>query len=459
VITRDLRRTITRAVAAARFEGAADPGLRPTGTPGQYAASVALGLGPNPRETAETLAGTLAQEQWIETVEVTGPGYLTITVTPEALAAVAENVTIEGPACVTSNALSGVTVPAPPGDPLTAPTWEKARAALATRLTARLAAAAGATVQEFPGTERNRLTHQARTDSIAVVSAARSEYPETEQDARPQPNETRIGAQGPPSSPETAVTRAVAFAGRDAVTFTLARAIPGKPLRVEAEIIARHVVGNPAYAVRYAHARAASGVRWAATSSAADTIGSGETPQRLLADPRSELAGGYGGSPPDESRPGAAAPIQWRFVPAGTSHRDIGRYGGSPPELVVPEGGADTIAFCAIGPARRDIGGYGGLPTREITALLDALSWLPERVATAARRGRPDEFARYLEDLASVTIHVLSSASHPGRGAPPGSDRLTLAMAARTGLAAGLGLLEISAPERLLANTHRGAKL
>jgi arginyl-tRNA synthetase len=94
-----------------------------------------------------------------------------------------------------------------------------------------------------------------------------------------------------------------------------------------------------------------------------------------------------------------------------------------------------------------------------VAALLDALSWLPERVAAAARRGRPDEFARYLEDLASVTVDVLSSASHPGSAAAPGSDRLTLAMAARTGLAAGLGLLEVTAPERLLAETYRGAKL
>ncbi len=95
-------------------------------------------------------------------VEVTGPGYLTVTVTPEALAAVADNVTAEGPACVTSDALTGVTVPAaPPGDPLAAATWEEARTALAARLTARLAAAAGATVAEFAATERNRLTpHQ-----------------------------------------------------------------------------------------------------------------------------------------------------------------------------------------------------------------------------------------------------------------------------------------------------------
>ena len=342
MISRDLRRAIAHAVAAAGFPPAHDPGLRPTGVPGQYAASVALTLGPSPRGTAETLAGSLAQEPWIATAEVTGPGYLTITVTPEALSAVADSITSAGPACVTSDALAGQTVPAAPvGDPLAAPTWEKARAALAVRLTARLAAAAGATVAETPSAER--------------VHASPSG----------------------PADRGTAVARAVAFAGRDAVLFTLARAIPGKPLHVDQEIIARHVPGNPAYAVRYAHARAASGLRWAVASSTAVTPGT---------------------------------------------------------EAVRPCPPADP----------------GEL------ALLDALSWLPERVATAARRGRPDEFARYLEDLASVTVDVLSSASHPGAGgtgrgkeAAPGSDRLALPAAARTGLAAGLGLLEVNAPERL----------
>ena len=342
MISRDLRRAIAHAVAAAGFPHVPDPGLRPTGVPGQYAASVALTLSPNPRETAGTLAESLAQEPWIATAVVTGPGYLTITVTPAALAAVADSIIDAGAACATSAALAGQTVPAAPaGDPLTAPTWEKARAALAVRLTARLAAAASATVAEYPSAERVLASPSVTTDR------------------------------------DSGVARAVAFAGRDAVLFTLARAIPGKPLRVDQEIIARHVPANPAYAVRYAHARAASGLRWAAASSAAVTPGT---------------------------------------------------------EAVPPCPPADS----------------GEL------ALLDALSWLPERVATAARRGRPDEFARYLEDLASVTVDVLSSASHPGtrgtgRGkeAAPGSDRLALPAAARTGLAAGLGLLEVSAPERL----------
>ena len=136
-------------------------------------------------------------------------------------------------------------------------------------------------------------------------------------------------------------------------------------MRIDPAVLARHVPENPAYAVRYAHARAASGVRWAAIPNAAEA-----------APPR----------PPAE-----------------------------PEEL----------------------------------ALLDALSWLPERVATAARRGRPDEFARYLEELASVAIAALTSPSHRGGARAPGSDKPALARAAQAGLAAGLGLLGVGAPERL----------
>lgn len=381
MITRDLRHSLARAAVAAGFGSAADPGLRPTGTPGQYAASVALTLGANPRATAAALAAALTGQQpetepWIASVEVTGPGYLTITITPEALAGVADSVTVAGPGCVASDALAGVTVPAtPPGDPLAAPTWEAARAALAARLTARLAAAAGATVAGLGAAERVRLTLQASTSS-------------------PDQAERRTGlppAQpAPPGQPTPSPQAAAAFAGRDAVTFTLARAIPGRPLRVDPAIIARHVPGNPAYAVRYAHARAASGVRWAVIS--------------------------RGGDPPPVSQPSR---------PAGTA--TSGDAGVPPREETAPP--------CT--PA--DPGEL---------ALLDALSWLPERVATAARRGRPDEFARYLEDLASVTVDVLSSASRLGSAAHA-SDRLGLAIAARTGIGAGLRLLEVSAPDRL----------
>jgi arginyl-tRNA synthetase len=212
-------------------------------------------------------------------------------------------------------------VPAAPRAELRrAPDWESARDALAAEVIANLGVKAGATLA--PATERGE----------------------------PQTGTT-----------DRSVEKALDFAGEDAVRFALVRG--GLP--PDAEGIARHVLGNPAYAVRYAHAAAAAVLRWAGTGP---------------------------GLIPGEFRPG---------------------------QLTEPE---------------------------EL-ALLDALSWLPERVATGARRRRADGFARYLEVLASRTIDTMSTTSYRA-GSEVGSERLWLADAARTGLAAGLGLLGINAPDR-----------
>jgi arginyl-tRNA synthetase len=270
---------------------------------------------------AEGLAARLREQLWIATAEVTGPGFVTVTVTHAALARLAIRISHAGPACAESDALAGRTVPVP--GPAGAGDWPRARAALAAELTVRLAAAAG-----------------------AVIDPERPSVP------------------APPSPSRGPVAEAVAYAGPDAVRFALARTPPGDQ-PPEAAVIARHVLANPAYAVRYAHAAAAAVLRWAA---ALGIRPAGFTP-RLLAEPG---------------------------------------------ELV----------------------------------LLDALSWLPERVAVAARRGRPDEFAGYLAELAARTIEVMSTSSF--RKIPDiSSERLWLADAARTGLAAGLGLLGIDAPPRL----------
>jgi arginyl-tRNA synthetase len=327
VITAGLR----HAILAAAGQPAADPMLTPGPVPGSYASSLPFRLGPDPRAAAAALAARLSEQLWIDTAEVTGPGFVTVTVTRATLARLAIRIANAGPACAESDALAGRTVPAPSlALPIPGPTsgitdWPRARAALAAELTARLAAAAGATV---------------------IFATERSGFP------------------APPPPPPGPVAEAIGYAGPDAVRFALARMPPGgEP--PEAAVIARHVLANPAYAVRYAHAAAAAVLRWAA---ALGIRPAGFTP-RLLAEP-GELA------------------------------------------------------------------------------LLDALSWLPERVAVAARRGRPDEFAGYLAELAARTIDTMSTTSF--RKIPDiSSERLWLADAARTGLAAGLGLLGIGAPSRL----------
>ena len=314
MITAELRRAI---LAAAGHDH--DPLLRPGPRPGSYTSSLPFRLAP---ETRQALTARLETEPWIATAKING--YLTVTVTHDALATLAVRITRAGPACAASDALAGHTIPAPAAADLTAaPDWPSARAALAAQLTARLAATAGATISFYA--ERS------------VV---------------------------PPSVPRSPVPVAVAYAGLDAVRFALAATPPGgRPPR--AEVIARHVLGNPAYAVRYAHAAAAAVLRWAASL---------------------------------DSGPGGFRP---RLLTA-------------PPEL----------------------------------ALLDALSWLPERVARAARRGRPDEFAGYLAELAARTIDTMSTTGFTTISSIS-SERLWLADAARTGLAAGLELLGVDAPERI----------
>jgi arginyl-tRNA synthetase len=324
MLTADLRRAILAAAgAAAGKQPAGDPLLRPGPEPGTYTSSLPFRLAKrDPQEAARTISAALRTEPWIAQAETTGPGYLTVTVTRDALASLAVRIAQAGPAAAASDALRARTVPGGPGpDPAAAPDWPSARAALAAQLTARLAATAGA----------------------IIFYAERSVVP--------------------PPAPASPVPAAVAYAGRDAVRFALARMPPGG-LPPRAEVIARHVLDNPAYAVRYAHAAAAAVLRWAAA--------------------------------------------------LGTEP------GGFQPRLLT---GSVELA------------------------LLDALSWLPERVARAARRGRPDEFAGYLEELATRTIDTMSTTGFTTISSIS-SERLWLADAARTALAAGLGLLGVDAPER-----------
>ena len=87
--------------------------------------------------------------------------------------------------------------------------------------------------------------------------------------------------------------------------------------------------------------------------------------------------------------------------------------------------------------------------------LIDAMSWLPERVAAAYRRRRPAELTAGLEFLAGAWLDC--SERHPalpfnGQGAPvepagaTAVARLELASAVGTILATGLGLLTVAAP-------------
>ena len=104
MITAGLRRAI----------GADDPQLRPGPAPGSYTSSLPFRLDPgDPRPTAGRLAARLRDQSWIAAAEVTGPGFVTVTVTHATLARLAIRIANAGPACAESEALAGRTVPGP----------------------------------------------------------------------------------------------------------------------------------------------------------------------------------------------------------------------------------------------------------------------------------------------------------------------------------------------------------
>ncbi|HEY7920684.1 MAG TPA: DALR anticodon-binding domain-containing protein [Streptosporangiaceae bacterium] len=378
MITGDLGAALATAVAAAVASGdlpddgglGADPGLaagtwRPVpaeagGGPGSYATTLpfvlAHRLAVDPARIAAALAAALRQvprigQAEISDISVSGGGYLSITVTPDTLARLAIRISQAGPGCARSQALEGVQVSAPRDARLAAArSWADAWQRLTAEQAGRLAEAAGAEVTWVP---------------------------------LPGPKETVLGEAGPGEAGP--VAEAVAYAGEDSVRFALSRLAtspasgPPRPHGpgLDPRAMAAQHLGNPAYAVRYAHAHAASALRQAADL-------------------------------------GLPEPDAERFQP-------------------------DLLAH----------------PSEQV--LLDAMSWLPERVAGAARRRQPHVVAAYLEDLAGQYLGWQEACPVMGPGSvplrPPGGEltqaRLQLASAARTALGTGLRLLGIAAPGRM----------
>ena len=411
VLSADLRHAVAAAAGEAGYpaepDALRDAGLRDGGAPGRYLSVLPLRLASRPAEAAATMAAILRAVAWIEDARAAGNGYLTITVTPEALTEVAVRVTEAGPACARSDALAGTRAAAPPGTPLTAGHgWPEARKLVIAQVTARLAAAAGATVATDHDAERAGSPVIPASGPSSLRGAERAGFPVVSSSG---PSSLRgaeragfpvVSSSGPsslrgaeragfpvvsssaPSPGPSPVAEAAAFAGLDAIAYILARIPPERPVAPDPAAWARHVPANPAYAVRYAHSCAASTLRWAAALDLAT---------------------------------GEAAAVR----PGSLAH-----------------------------PRER--------------ALLTALSWLPEQVARAARRGRPHEFTLFLEELAEtyqvcrVACPAWPERGHDGarRDGLPGDARtvrarLWLTRAAATGLAAGLALLGVGAPSRL----------
>ena len=352
-------------------------GLRTAGTwrrapghgPGTFATSVpfdrARVTGQPPGQVAQALADRLAGTEWITAASATGGGYLTVTVTPAALGNLAVRVPAAGAACAASDALAGTQVSAPPGiDPST---WDEAWQAVTAKATARLAEAAGASIVGRPAD-----ADECEFGALIWTPNSHSSQPGAGSGAG-----GRAGAGSGAGQRAGAGAGPEPGAGAEAVRYALARTPRGRAARgIDAGRYVQNNFSSPYFTVRYAHAHAASVLRWAADL-------------------------GLERGPAQGFRPGRLT---------------------QPAELEV----LGTIAF------------------------------MPERVAGAARRRRPDAFARYLEGLAVAWLDCREECPalpFGGRSAlregPGVAARLWLAAAARTALETGLELLGVDAPARL----------
>jgi arginyl-tRNA synthetase len=205
--------------------------------PGRYATTLPFVLArrveADPARVAAVIAAALRLapgDTGISDITVTGGGYLSLAVTPAALARLAVRITGAGRGCAQSLGLQGVRVSAPRDAELSrARDWADARESLNAELTGRMAEAAGAEVTWTP----------------------------------PGPRES-----GPGNRAGSPVAEVIAYAGEDAVRFALSRLASGVPRPpgpgLSPRALAAQHLGNPAYAVRYAHAHAASALRQAA---------------------------------------------------------------------------------------------------------------------------------------------------------------------------------------------------
>ncbi|MEU6121354.1 ArgS-related anticodon-binding protein NrtL [Streptomyces sp. NPDC047123] len=452
-LSRTVLRAMRRAVDAGELQldlaGAREPRVeRPgPGGCGDYATGVALQLaraaGRSPRQVADVLSPRLAAEPGIAGVDITGPGFLNITLAGARSETLVREVLARG-GCYghvhpDTGALTQLHVP------------REVRAVVLADSVSRILRSQGTLV---------RVTCDEAPDPAWVDALG-----------------VRINAYGRPPEPLPVLRPVPAGAdplalGRDAARWALLHPAAHDHPRItpeqggDAHLAQRE--SNPLFRVRYAHARCR-----ALSRNAAD-LGFDSAPGPLGSDASRPLP---------ERPPGDGSASHAAGQEAGSTQADLGRDAmrslperppgdGSPSHEPAPDEPAPhkpapradrTPAHPCPAPRADDTPAHPGpAPTHPLPAgpaaeqaLLDVLADHPAVLAGAARHHAPDRLARHLVTTADA---FLSFQSAPDAGVLPLGDekpsathraRLALAEAAGTVLAGGLSLLGIGAPEFL----------
>jgi arginyl-tRNA synthetase len=206
--------------------------------------------------------------------------------------------------------------------------------------------------------------------------------------------------------------------GVDALRYTLARYPADSPLTLDAAEMTRQAAENPVFYVQYAHARVSSILR------NAEDLG---------------LAGSRHASPSGSAaRPASGDGSAARPTSGGSRHASPS---GSAARPASGDGSAARPANTAL------------LTHEKEGELLRVLAEFPRVVQGAATLREPHRVARYLEEVAAAYHRFYDSCRVLPMGDEEPTDlhraRLTLVDATRVVLANGLGLLGVSAPERM----------
>ncbi|MFC7915114.1 ArgS-related anticodon-binding protein NrtL [Streptomyces sp. NPDC057386] len=358
---------------------------------GDWATNIALQLarpaGRPPRDVAEVLRGHLVHADGVAGVEITGPGFLNISLHSSGASDLVRRILSEGLRYGHSDALGGQVVR------LVVP--DEVRARVVAEAVGRIARSQGARVEAEVAGSGDRV------------------------DLRPVPA---------PADP--------APLGPDAARWALLHPAPHDRPRVGEEHLVQRE-SNPLFRVRYAHARTR-----ALRRNAAD-LGFRADPA-ALADP------GPLGAPTADPGPLGAPTADLGPLGAATADPGpLGAPTADSGPLGAPTAEPGPLGAAPKAPAAD--AGTPGLPAAERPQLLALLADHPRILTAAATHRAPDRLARHLVTVADAVLPFLPTVLPRGAEKPSAAHRarLALAEAAGTVLAGGLSLLGIDAPEHL----------